>query len=243
MKIAESMVNRGTDSSARPTGAFTGFGNSDVVLPSSLNNTGNKFSDDTNSNFSGVPKNYSAMKPPRGGIREPSPDVGYFGQAKDSLTTSLNARPKSSISQANDLDKGGFTDDKSASYNDIDSYVNMVHDHNTRMNRLVSFGKQPPPQFGKLRGKQQANQQQHLATTPYRNPQSQLGKSNHASDNNGDTSDFIDRKYKDRLRNLNRMIRDDNNLSSSVSNGMISGNEANTVRSKKQESLQHALQA
>ena len=52
---------------------------------------------------------------------------------------------------------------------------------------------------------------------------------------NGDTSDFIDRKYKDRLRNLNRMIRDDNNMSSSVSD--VTGNEGTPSRKKKVETL------
>lgn len=74
--------------------------------------------------------------------------------------------------------------------------------------------------------------------TPYRNPQSVHGA---ISENNGDTSDFIDRKYKDRLRNLNNMIRDDNNLSSSGKS--ISANEGLTQQYKKIESLQHALQA
>ena len=64
----------------------------------------------------------------------------------------------SAISQGpNENDKGGFSDNKSGSYNDFDSYVNMVQDHNNRMNRLVSFGtKGPNPRFvNVMKNKQQ----------------------------------------------------------------------------------------
>jgi hypothetical protein len=100
--------------------------NSSMYIPSSINNTArNKYSD-ADSNFSGLPpRTNSVMKPPKYlNQRDQSPEVGpFFGQARDSLGSHL--QPKSSISQA-DYDKGGFSDNKSASYNDVESYVNMV---------------------------------------------------------------------------------------------------------------------
>lgn len=51
--------------------------------------------------------------------------------------------------------------DKS-SYNDFDSYINMVKHHNNRMDRIASFGKQQPNHFGR----------NGLATPGMRNPQS-----------------------------------------------------------------------